>query len=194
MAFDPYKVLGVSKTANDEEIRKAYKKLVRANHPDVDASPEAARRFKEVTQAHEILSDAKRRSNYDQFGVTDEGGNWPPPPNPGRGSQSGSPFPFDLEELMGRRGPRPRGPAGGGGFGAGGLPESRGQLPHPRSEEQFLHPPSPPEWRESRPDDRWRSIAALASRDGSHPSTDEPPIPVPDPPNAAGTAVPERLA
>ena len=40
MAFDPYKVLGVSKTANDEEIRKAYKKLVRANHPDVDASPE----------------------------------------------------------------------------------------------------------------------------------------------------------
>ena len=48
MAFDPYKVLGVSKTANDEEIRKAYKKLVRANHPDVDPSPEAARRFKDV--------------------------------------------------------------------------------------------------------------------------------------------------
>jgi DnaJ-class molecular chaperone len=113
MAFDPYKVLGVSKTANDEEIRKAYKKLVRANHPDVDPSPEAARRFKDVTQAHEILSDAKRRSNYDQFGVTDEAGNWPPPPNSGRGPQSGSPFPFDLEELMGRRGPRPRGPAGG---------------------------------------------------------------------------------
>lgn len=66
---DYYEVLGVSKTATIDEIKKAYRKLAMANHPDRNPGDKAAEeRFKEATEAYEILSDDKKRQAYDQFG------------------------------------------------------------------------------------------------------------------------------
>lgn len=66
---DYYEVLGVSKQATAEEIKKAYRKLAIANHPDRNPGDKAAEeRFKEATEAYEVLSDDKKRSTYDQFG------------------------------------------------------------------------------------------------------------------------------
>ncbi|PWQ99424.1 DnaJ C-terminal domain-containing protein [Leucothrix pacifica] len=65
---DYYKILGVSKTASKEDIRKSYKKLARKYHPDVSKEKDAEARFKEVSEAYEVLSDAAKRSQYDQMG------------------------------------------------------------------------------------------------------------------------------
>lgn len=64
---DLYEVLGVKKTATPEEIRKAYRKLARKNHPDANPNdPAAEERFKEISTAYEVLSDAEKRAQYDQ--------------------------------------------------------------------------------------------------------------------------------
>lgn len=66
---DYYEVLGVQKNATAEEIKKAYRKLAVANHPDKNpGNKEAEERFKEATEAYEVLGDEKKRANYDQFG------------------------------------------------------------------------------------------------------------------------------
>ena len=65
---DYYKILGVPKTANAEEIKKAYRKLARQYHPDINRKPEAEKRFKEINEANEVLSDPDKRSRYDQVG------------------------------------------------------------------------------------------------------------------------------
>lgn len=65
---DFYEVLGVNKNATEAEIKSAYRKLARAHHPDVDKSPNAAEKFKEISEAYQVLSDPGKRKSYDQFG------------------------------------------------------------------------------------------------------------------------------
>ncbi|WP_188390501.1 molecular chaperone DnaJ [Compostibacillus humi] len=65
---DYYEVLGISKDATKEEIKRAYRKLARKYHPDVNKEPDAAEKFKEVKEAYEVLSDDNKRAQYDQFG------------------------------------------------------------------------------------------------------------------------------
>lgn len=81
--INPYKVLGLSKNANEKQIRNAYKKLAKDWHPDRNKSPEAAEKFMQINQAYEILSDEERRNMYDQYGTTSE---------PKQGGQHGGGF------------------------------------------------------------------------------------------------------
>jgi molecular chaperone DnaJ len=62
---DYYEVLGVSRTATPEEITRAYRKLARQLHPDVNPGPEAEERFKEVGRAYDVLSNPEKRQAYD---------------------------------------------------------------------------------------------------------------------------------
>lgn len=66
---DPYSTLGVSKTASDPEIKAAYRKAALEWHPDRNKDPKAAEKFKEVTEAYEVLSNPQKKQNYDQFGT-----------------------------------------------------------------------------------------------------------------------------
>jgi molecular chaperone DnaJ len=71
---DHYQVLGVSRDASEDQIKKAYRKLARELHPDVNPAPEAQERFKAVTHAYEVLSDANSRRQYDMGGNDPFGG------------------------------------------------------------------------------------------------------------------------
>src|SRR4051794_2551981 len=68
MPRDYYEVLGVSREANETEIKKAFRRLARELHPDVNEEPDAEDRFKEAAEAYEVLSDAERRRTYDAYG------------------------------------------------------------------------------------------------------------------------------
>ncbi|GIP39583.1 chaperone protein DnaJ [Paenibacillus sp. J31TS4] len=78
---DYYEVLGVSREAAPEEIKKSFRKLARQYHPDVNKEPDAEAKFKEVKEAYDVLSDEQKRAQYDQFGHID--------PNQGPGGFGG---------------------------------------------------------------------------------------------------------
>lgn len=79
---DYYEVLGLQKNASKDEIKKAYRKLSKQYHPDINKAPDAAEKFKEIKEAYEVLSDDNKRAHYDQFGHTD--------PNQGFGGFGGA--------------------------------------------------------------------------------------------------------
>jgi molecular chaperone DnaJ len=110
---DFYKVLGVSKTAEQDEIKKSYRKLARKYHPDSnqgDASAEA--KFKEVSEAYDVVGDPKKRKEYDEARRLFGSGGFR---MPGGSGQGGGGFNFDVGDLFNRGG----GTAGGAGGGLG---------------------------------------------------------------------------
>ncbi len=117
MPRDPYEVLGISRGATDEEIKRAYRKLARQHHPDRNpGDKQADARFKEIQEAYDLLGDQEKRARYDRFGFQPEGGF-----RPGAGGTGPSGFSFDvggqgvdLEEVL-----RQFGLGGMGGAGAG---------------------------------------------------------------------------
>ena len=98
MARDFYSILGVSKTASADDIKKAFRKAAQKHHPDVSKAPDAAAKFKELNDAYQVLSDTEQRARYDRFGEAGLGG------APGGGGRGG-----------------PGGPGGAGGFPGGGF-------------------------------------------------------------------------
>uniref|UniRef100_A0A914VU15 Uncharacterized protein n=1 Tax=Plectus sambesii TaxID=2011161 RepID=A0A914VU15_9BILA len=101
-AKDYYQVLGVKKDASGKDIKKAYYQLAKKFHPDVNKEPEAAKKFQEVSEAYEILSDDGKRQQYDQFGVAhDFSGAGAPGAGQG-GSYQGFHSTVDPEELFRR--------------------------------------------------------------------------------------------
>src|SRR3954466_15030690 len=75
---DYYETLNVPRTASDDDIRKAYRKLARKYHPDLNPGDKSAEdRFKNVQEAYDILSDSKKREMYDQVGFYSENGGYP---------------------------------------------------------------------------------------------------------------------
>ncbi|MFE4399856.1 DnaJ domain-containing protein, partial [Kitasatospora sp. NPDC056808] len=96
---DYYKVLGVPKDATDAEIKKAYRKLARENHPDANTgNAKAEERFKEISEANDILGDPKKRKEYDEARSLFGNGGFRPGPG---GGGSGGNFNFDLGDLFG---------------------------------------------------------------------------------------------
>ena len=86
---DYYDVLGVSKTDNDEEIRRAFRKMAMQYHPDRNKEAGAEEKFKEINEAYQVLSDSKKRAQYDSFGRA------------GMGANGGFDRPFDGFDVFG---------------------------------------------------------------------------------------------
>ena len=88
---DYYTTLGVSKSASQDEVRKAFRKLARVHHPDVAKDKKTAEsKFKEINEAYEVLGDAEKRKRYDELGAGwNHGGAQQPPPGWGRGGRPG---------------------------------------------------------------------------------------------------------
>ena len=115
---DYYEVLGVQKGASDDEIKKAYRKLAKKYHPDLNKdNPDAADKFKEAAEAYDVLSDSEKRSRYDQFG---HAGVDPNAGFGGGGSGFGGFGGFDMGDIFDS--------FFGGGFGGGGGSRRNGPM------------------------------------------------------------------
>ncbi len=107
MAKDYYELLGVTKSATADEIKKAYRKLALQYHPDRNKAKDAVAKFKEITQAYEVVSDPQKRQTYDQFGAAafEQGGAGAGGPfgggNPFGGQQAGRYGPFSYTSGAG---------------------------------------------------------------------------------------------
>ncbi len=155
MPRDYYDILGVNRSADAAAIRKAFRKLARKYHPDVNASDDATQRFQEVQEAYDVLSDPDKRKRYDQFGHAafggggDAGTNADPFSGFGRASSNAGPGGFSFrmdqsgedidlsgvfEQLFGQRGRQAgRGGRGGQGFGGFGPFAAGGAQGRPRA-------------------------------------------------------------
>src|SRR5262245_51618712 len=105
---DYYEILGVSRTAKTEEIKKTYRKLARKYHPDLNPNnKQAEEKFKEIQEAYEVLRDEEKRRKFDQLGANwKNGADFTPPPNWGGGAGRGRTYegPIDMGEFFGRGG------------------------------------------------------------------------------------------
>src|SRR3954468_23850645 len=114
---DYYAALGVSKTASQAEIKKAYRKLARQHHPDANKGDAASEeKFKEISEAYDVLSDESKRKEYDEARTLFGAGGFRVPRG---GSGNGQGVPFDPSDLFG---------GGGGGAGGGGLGDIFGTI------------------------------------------------------------------
>lgn len=109
---DYYEVLGLPKGASVEEVKKAYRNLARKHHPDVDKSPGAEARFKEINEAYQVLSEPKKKEAYDRFG----------------------------HAAFSRASEAAGGPFGGGGFGPFSYTYTTGGFPFDLSDVEFSDP------------------------------------------------------
>ncbi|WP_027330850.1 DnaJ C-terminal domain-containing protein [Marinimicrobium agarilyticum] len=137
---DYYKTLGVERTASQDDIKRAYRKLARKYHPDLNKDPNAEDQFKELGEAYEVLKDPEKRAAYDQLGSQwQRGQDFEPPPDWGQdrgfseggfshtggmGGMGAGDFSDFFESLFGQRGFRASGFQQGGGF------RSRGEDQH----------------------------------------------------------------
>jgi curved DNA-binding protein len=135
---DYYKVLGVERSASQDEIKKAYRKLVRQYHPDISKHKDADAKTKEINEAYDVLGDTEKRAAYDELGRGHRPGQeFRPPPDWGSqfdfGGAGGDPNDFfsDLFAHVGRRSRAggAAGPGGMGGMGGGGF-QMRGEDIH----------------------------------------------------------------
>ena len=208
---DYYDTLGVPRSATQDDIKKAYRKLARKYHPDVSKAADAEPRFKEINEANEVLKDPEKRAAYDQMGSNWKAGQeFQPPPNwdagfefrsggPGGGFGGGSPFGADFdpsdffESLFGRgaRGARRRRRVGaaqrqhpGRGPPRQGADRPRGRVPRRRAQ----HRPARAEGNARRPR---RPRGAPARR--PHPAR-HPPRPAAAPGQAGRARVQRRAA
>ncbi|MDN3516825.1 DnaJ C-terminal domain-containing protein [Aquisalimonas lutea] len=147
---DYYKTLGVDRNASQDEIKKAYRRLARKYHPDVSEEKDAEARFKEISEAYEVLGDPEKRATYDQLGSRwQQGEDFRPPPgwefHGGRrgargGADADSVFSDFFESIFGGGDPFGRGePFGGGDPFAGGRAQgfrARGSGFRARGEDQ----------------------------------------------------------
>jgi len=127
---DYYQVMGVPRTASQDEIKRAYRKLARKYHPDVSKEKDAEEKFKELQEANEVLKDPEKRAAYDQLGADwRQGQDFRPPPDWGKGfeyspdefgrGQPAGEFSDFFAELFGSRSPFGRAPGAGRAPGGG---------------------------------------------------------------------------